>query len=82
MSNSCNLQICYVTRQGGIKVANRTKVANGVTLKQRDYPGLSCEPNVIIKVLSSGRGQQKSESEEAVTPEGRHREMQLHWLSK
>lgn len=66
----------------GIKVINRTKIVNGAILKQRDYFGQSCEPKVIIKVLSGGRGQQKSESEEAVTPEGRHRERQHQWLSK
>lgn len=40
-SNSWNLWICSVTRQGGIKIISGIKVANHLTLNERYYLDLS-----------------------------------------
>lgn len=37
--NPQNQRTCYVTRQGEIKVADGSKVANQVALRWKDYPG-------------------------------------------
>ena len=49
--------------QRGITVADEIKVDNQVTLRWRDYPGLSGPHHVITRVLKCGRGRQKSQSD-------------------
>ena len=48
MSPSDNLRLCYHTRLRG------TEAANQLTLKERDYPGLSSGPKVIAESLAQG----------------------------
>ena len=44
-----------------MKVADRIKVANQLTLKWEDYPGLA--PYVITRILQGGRERQKSQNQ-------------------
>ena len=46
--------------QREIKGADRTKAVNQLTLKWRDYAGLSSGPNVITGVLQGRSGRQKT----------------------
>lgn len=63
-SNLQNLWICYLTWQRGIKVADRVKVANQLTLNRGDYSGVAGEPHAITRVLKSGRARQESKWEQ------------------
>lgn len=48
-----------MTKKGGIKVVDGTMVANQLVFKEGDYPALLVGPNIIIRVFTFGRGQQK-----------------------
>lgn len=50
------MSICQFTWQKEIKVADRIKFANQITINQLDYPGGS---NVIVDVFKSERRNQK-----------------------
>ena len=41
-----------------------TEVANQLTMRWRDYPGLFGEPNVMTRVLGSERGRQERQRSE------------------
>lgn len=57
--------LCFITRPREIKVANRMKIANQLSLKGGDYPGFSGSADPVIPwVLKSGRGRQRRRSEQ------------------
>lgn len=59
--NSQNLWICYVTWQGGIKVAYGISVANQLNLRQNGNPVLSMSTQGNHSILISERGKQESQ---------------------
>ena len=76
MSPSDNLRLCYHTRLRG------TEAANQLTLKERDYPGLSSGPKVIAESLAMEEeaGEQRQREKglwKGLTVTGREKDLTL-----
>lgn len=64
--NPLNLWICHSPWQRGTKVADGIEVNSQLTLKEKNYPGLSGGPNVSTTILKCGKGGKRGDPSDLV----------------
>ena len=68
--------------QWGIKAADEVKVDNQVSLRWRDYPGLSRPHHIITRVLRYGKGRQENDAVWESTNSGFEDEIGHHLIEE